>query len=267
MQRFALWQSLHLSHGPARSYGYAWRLPSLAKTLGGVSLTRAELALSLDLFTLGRFAEAVQVLPEGDALPEVVALRHALVLLRDETVPGPVPPGLAYLADCPEAMASFSSSSASEAHGHLMTLCQNWARQRRGESGCLRANHLALARLRHLVPVWAAQGTAIHAESLFWQAPRWAGVWLDEALAQIERYGQHHLKVRMLGLKARALAAAGELRESQRFHELACAWGQRQQARLYMRLFTDTLPQPPVTGGKMAISSPLLISADSATTS
>lgn len=243
-QRFALWQSLHLSDGPARSYGYAWRLPQLAKSLGGERLAHAGLALARDLFTLGRFAEAAQALPDGDALPEIVTLRHTLAWLREENTPLPNSPGLAYLADCPEAVASFSLPAASEAERHLLTLCQNWARQRRGEAGCLHTNHRALARLRQLAPTWAAQGAAIHAESLFWQAPRWADVWLDEALAQIERYGQHHLKVRMLGLKARALAAAGALREAQRFHALACAWGQRQQAHRYVRLFTEASLQP-----------------------
>lgn len=91
-----------------------------------------------------------------------------------------------------------------------------------------------LARLGELHPSLAAQGEAVLAEALYWLAPRWATVWLDHALNQVELFGQHHLKARLLGLKASALDGAGALGEGARIRKQARALAERQGARLYL---------------------------------
>jgi hypothetical protein len=102
------------------------------------------------------------------------------------------------------------------------------------------ASHQALARLRLLHPTLAAQAAAVLAETIYCMGPRWAPVWLDHALDQVDLFSQHHLKARLLGLKARALEAAGELGEGARFRKQAKALAERQGARLYLGLFIDT---------------------------
>jgi hypothetical protein len=97
-----------------------------------------------------------------------------------------------------------------------------------------RPAHAALALLRGIAPVDAARAQALHAEAAFHVSPAWALTWLDEALEQIERHGQHHLKARLLELKARALEANGLLGASSRFLELARETARRQGAWRYL---------------------------------
>jgi hypothetical protein len=114
-----------------------------------------------------------------------------------------------------------------------------WAAACRGMPVPPDQSQRSLDTLRKLHPALGAQAEAIHAETRYCQGPRWAVVWLDHALDQVDLFSQHHLKARLLGLKARALEAAGELGEGARFRKLARALAERQGARLYLRLFID----------------------------
>ncbi|MBK9325929.1 MAG: hypothetical protein IPN00_06190 [Hydrogenophilales bacterium] len=110
----------------------------------------------------------------------------------------------------------------------------HWARARLGRDDDPAPAHAALALLRGIAPVDAARAQALHAEAAFHVSPAWALTWLDEALEQIERHGQHHLKARLLELKARALEANGLLGASSRFLELARETARRQGAWRYL---------------------------------
>jgi hypothetical protein len=114
----------------------------------------------------------------------------------------------------------------------------HWARARLGREDDPALDpapaHAALALLRGIAPVEAARAQALHAEAAFHASPAWALTWLDEALEQIERHGQHHLKARLLELKARALEANGLLGASSRFLELARETARRQGAWRYL---------------------------------
>lgn len=246
-QRFSLWAQLHQQQGPGRSYPYAWRLPELARTLGRIPLRQARFALALDLYTLGRFDESLAALPEAGEMDAATMLRRRLHLLLGHGEPGEEGAGmplrehayLAYLRDLPVAWSSPGHEDINEADRHWLTVLVTWSRARRGEPVSLAAGHRALARLRSLVPSLAAQAEAVHGEAVYWLGPRWAPVWLDHALDQVELFGQHHLKARLLGLKASALEAAGELGEGARFRKLAQALAARQGARFYLRRFIE----------------------------
>lgn len=251
-ERLATWVHLHRLHGPGRSYPYAWRLPELARPLGRVPVQRAQQALALDLYTLGRFAEALEALPEpGDGLAEE-GLRQHLNLLLGHTEPGSMQAdGLPvaqkaycdYLLGRPlrglELEAMPNDATATEAERLWSTMLRTWSLALGAHEAPLAASHQALARLRALHPTLAAQAEALFAETVYWLGPRWAPVWLDHALDLVDRFSQHHLKVRLMGLKARALEASGDLGEGARFRKQARALAERQGARLYISLFVD----------------------------
>jgi hypothetical protein len=251
-ERFAIWQQLHRQEGTGRSYPYAWRLPELARPLGRIRLSQARHALALDLYILGRFQEALTALSEageGETEQDQI-LRHRLVRLLDQpagevALEGGLPVAevayLAYLQDRPLDWPAGTPALPGEADQRWWDVLRTWSLARLGEAPSLAASHRALARLRRLYPVLGAQAEAVHAETVFLLGPRWAVVWLDLALDQVERYSQHHLKARLLGLKARALEAAGELGEGGRFRKQARALAERQGARLYQRLFIEPL--------------------------
>ena len=247
-QRFTSWEILHHQQGPGRSYPYAWRLPELARPLGRTHRIQAHFALALDLYTLGRFEEALAALPEADDWEETTVLRRRLHLLLGHREPGEdevgIPLGeqayLAYLQDLPEAWKAPDLSDMGEVDRPWLTVLRIWSLARQGQPVSLTASHLALARLRGLAPTLAAQAEAVHAEAAYWLGPRWAPVWLDHALDQVELFSQHHLKPRLLGLKARALEASGKLREGARFRKLAQTLAKRQGALLHQRLFIDS---------------------------
>ncbi len=242
-ERFAAWEDLHRQAGAGRSYPYAWRLPELARPLGRAPLERARHALALDLYALGRFEEARAALPETADF-----LRRRLCVLMDQPPPdggegGGMPTAeeryLAYLRDTPRHGPATESSDMEEVERLWATVLRTWSLARGGLGVSLQDSHRALARLRGLHPSLAAQAEAVFAETVYCLGPRWAPVWLDHALDQVDRFSQHHLKARLLGLKARALEAAGELGEGTRFRKQARALVERQGARLYLRLFID----------------------------
>lgn len=242
-QRLRTWEALHRQAGAGRSYPYAWRLPELARPLGPHCLHRAENALALDLYTLGRFREALAALSPANVSPGARALRRRACLLLGEPATAAETPEesacLAYLADRPESWRAGLHPAAQEADRLWGIVLESWVAARRGQASSPAKGHRVLAGLRARDPARAAQAEAVLAEALFHQGPRWAVVWLDHALAQAELFSQHHLKVRLLGLKAQSLEAAGALGEGNRFRKLARDLAERQEAELYRRLFID----------------------------
>lgn len=247
-ERHTLWEQLHRLHGPGRSYPYAWRLPELARPLGHLPLRQAQHALALDLYTLGRFEESLTALPppQDGVLGESLRLRLNLLLghtdpdsMRAEGLPITQREYCAYLLGLPLRETGLGAvphdETAPEAERLWSTVLHAWSLARQGRDIDLSASHRALARLRGLHPSLAAQAQAVFAETVHWLGPRWAPVWLDHALDQVDLYSQHHLKARLMGLKAQALDAAGAQGEGARFRKQAVALAQRQGARLYLR--------------------------------
>lgn len=116
-----------------------------------------------------------------------------------------------------------------------------WLQASRGEGFAPAAAQAALAYLRGLAPATAAGAEALLAEAAFQHAPRWSLVWLDAAFDACERFGQHHCQARLLVCKSEALQANGELREAERFAELARALAERQgDLRVLARLDPPT---------------------------
>jgi len=257
-QRYAVWAGLRAREGAARAYPHAWRLPELARQHGRAAQASANLALGLTLYELGRFAEARAALPAPDddcdldtlamhaacacqlasddacpelcadprllaATPAALAARSWLCFLRDDAVA--VPPLC-------HAWQSLDAGSARD----WPVIWRHWAERRQGLGGDEPAAHTALARLRRHAPAAAVLAVAAHAEAAFHRGAAWSQVWLNEALAQCECYGQHHLKARLLWLKARALGADGQLADADRFAKLAHTLARRQGAALQERL-------------------------------
>lgn len=249
VERYATWMHLHRLHGPGRSYSYAWRLPELARPLGRVPLQRAQHALALDLYALGRFAEALAALPEtadDGCVSEILRHRLNLILGHEELelasarkIPKAETHYCAYLLSRPLDEPGSEAMPQDETESLWSSMLHTWSLALRGHAVSLAASHQALARLRMLHPTLAAQAEALFAETVYWLGPRWAPVWLDHALDLVDRFSQHHLKARLMGLKARALEAAGELGEGARFRKQARALAERQGAQLYLRLFID----------------------------
>lgn len=249
--RHARWAELLARQGPARAYPYAWRLPKLARGEGPQAMARAALALGRTLYGLGRFPEALHNLaraPEvGDAglTAAIDDLRRRCLWLTGEAVQPP-PAGAGnwlqrayfhYLSDRPlppaEAACTIErTGGAGQAWSALLT---HWSRLRAGLPSPAAPPHAALAGLRRQAPAEAAEAAAVYAEAAFHAAPGWSLVWLEEALAEGERYGQHLLKARLLYRKACALEAAGALREAARFLALARELAARQGAWRWQR--------------------------------
>lgn len=266
---------LHTRYGAVRSFPYSWRLPDLARDEGRLAGLRARVALGSTLYAMGRFGEALANLPEPATPPEaneaglvadILDLRARCLWLRDDA---PAALSLAeaawsmesrvlrrlqarvsflYLADDPAAALAMGAdyreaalAVASKTDQAWAALFLHWAHARLGRDDDANGDvdpapaHAALALLRSIVPADAAQGEALFAEAAFQQSPAWSLVWLDEALVLGERFGQHHLKARLLALKARALDANGLLGESSRFLKLARETASRQGAWRYLR--------------------------------
>ncbi len=258
-RRYALWAELHARFGSARSYPYAWRMPDLARDEGPKARFRAALALAQTLYAMGRFDEALAALPgsdrPGDAglTAQSRCLRAHCFWLRGDTGTalaeaerGAYPDRLAllqsqavfrYLMDDSASPRFAEYLQAAEAgggeHAAWAGLLADWASPENGV-GVSRI-HAALAWLRIHRPAKAAEGEAIHAEARFRRTPAEALVWLDHALEQCEKFGQHHLKARLLRRKSLALEASGQLGEAGRFLELARETAQRQGAWRYLR--------------------------------
>lgn len=260
---------LHTRFGPIRSYPYSWRLPDLARDEGRHARLRARLALGSTLYAMGRFGEALANLPEPEIPPEadeagwvadLLDLRARCLWLQDQPTAAlslaeaawSIEPralrrlqarvSFLYLADDPEAALAMGAdyreaarAVASKPDQAWAALFLHWAHARLGQENDPAPAHDALAMLRSIVPADAAQGEALFAEAVFREAPAWSLAWLDEALALGERFGQHHLKARLLALKVRALEANGLLGESSRFLKLARETAQRQGAWRYLR--------------------------------
>lgn len=265
-RRYATWADLHARFGPARSYSYAWRLPELARDQGALARFRAALALAATLYEMGRFGEALDNLPDGEnvqvgaAVAESLDLRARCLWLRDETDTARSlaesawrahPDRLAglgmrahflFLADAPESALPLCRAyrDEAEAAGSAIGLAwsdllNHWAQCRLGVVSDPAPAHAALALLRAAAPAASARGEALHAEAEFHQSSAASLVWLDHALDQAESFGQHHLKARLLALKARALDASGLLGEAARFLKLARETANRQGAWRYLR--------------------------------
>lgn len=264
--RHALWADLHARFGPARSYPYAWRLPELARDQGVQARFRAALALAETLYEMGRFSDALENVPDGETglatglVAESLDLRARCLWLRDETSAAlnlaesawrVHPDALAglgirarflFLADAPESALPLCRAyrEEAEATGSVVDLAwsallNHWARCRIGEASDPASAHATLARLRVLVPAASARGEALFAEAEFHQSKAASLVWLDHALDQVESFAQHHLKARLLALKAQALDASGLLGEAARFKKLARETAIRQSAWRYAR--------------------------------
>ncbi len=263
--RLGAWWSAHLRSGPARSYPIAWRLPDLARHVGAEASARARHALALTLYTLGRFEEAKNTLVgphDANLDPAASSPATQFLMARCLCVQGQVTTGSALAMSAldqapadPIALLEttylrflLDDASATLAlcrrHGEIarsapdgtrwVSLLDYWARARLALPTPGGPAHAAMAGLSTSMPALAALAQAIHAEAMFHQAPAWGQVWLDLALEACERLGQHHCKTRLLVLKSRALEAAGQLREADRFHQLAHALARRQGAWLYL---------------------------------
>jgi hypothetical protein len=255
--RHAAWAALHARFGPARSFPYAWRLPELARREGALAEARAALALGRTLYAMGRFAEITDPKPLVAALaqadPGLLAalddLRRRCAWLRGEELPDQITPiapeqrsdraYFLYLRDEPAPLGALAedlvTGPASVAEQCWAAILAHWARTRLGQHAAPAAAHSALAMLRRQAPAEAAHAAGVMAEAAFHLGPAWSLVWLDDALEQAERFGQHHLKARLLHFKARALEAAGCLGESGRFLKLARETAERQGAWRYLR--------------------------------
>jgi hypothetical protein len=220
-------------------------------------MASARHALGLTLYTMGRFDEARAVLAEttDPSIPELGVLarclciqgdrRGGLALLNAARARAPQDPALpreyAYLYflldDAAKALAwSERCGRMAPEQIHWVRLIDYWAGSRLGRRIDNRHEsriHGVLSALEAEAPGRAAEAWALYGEARFHQGPVWSIGWLDLALDQCERYGQHHLKTRLLVRKARALAAAGKLGEASRFGKLAQEWFQRQGAWLY----------------------------------
>ncbi len=252
-RRYALWADLDARFGSARSYPYAWRLPELARQADATARRQAALALARTLYAMGRFADALAALPDADGQtdPAVLETRaHCLWLLGEDDAARADAARIAYpdRRDTLRARATFAylADDGADATPPVWAYCAAAGRQGRHAAwAALLAcwlqpghdparPHAALAWLRQHQPARAAEGEALFAEARLRQAPADALVWLEHALDQVEKYGQHHLKARLLFQKAAALEAAGQLGVAAKFQSLARETAKRQGAWRYL---------------------------------
>ncbi len=265
-RRHAIWAELHARFGSARAYPYAWRLPELARDEGPSARFRAALALAQTLYAMGRFGEAQAALPKDEAHADACLSAEALQLhacchaLQDETDEALALAEMAqttwpnrlealhaqiqflFLIDVREAGYAVGQKylqaarlGDTEEHGAWAVLMAQWSQSTPpGRVDPVKA-HTALSWLRAHAPVKAAIGEAIHAETCFRHTPAEALVWLEHALDLADKFGQHHLKARLLHLKSRSLDAAGRLAEAGRFLDLARDTARHQGAWRYLR--------------------------------
>ncbi len=237
----AEWANLLARQGSARAYPYAWRLPELARRLDTDARAKAGAALAETLYRMGRFDEAVACLDAHPPAARLAGLRQRCLCLLDHDATGqpasasdPIDNAyLAFLNDDATACLAALPTVAADAPDWPVVLA-DWARRRLGLSADAGRAHRALRDLRARAPVDAAHAAAIHAEAAFHDGPAWSIAWLDDALEQCEHLGEHHIKARLLRLKADAHAAAGQLADSVRFERLALDLARRQGARLYL---------------------------------
>lgn len=252
-RRYAQWAELHARFGSARSYPYAWRLPDLARQADTLARHRAALALARTLYAMGRFGEARAALPDqaGETAPAAHELRLRCLWLLGESgadlehacridYPDPLDTlraraDFAHLMNDPAragpVIRAYAKAAGShDENGAWAALLMDWLEPGRAAS----PSHAALAWLCAHRPARGAEGEALHAEARYRQAPAHALAWLDHALDQVELYGQHHLKVRLLHRKALALEAGGHLGVAARFLTLARETAQRQGAWRYL---------------------------------
>ncbi len=246
-RRHARWAELQRDFGPIRSFPYAWRLPDLARRAGGGARFRAALALAETLIAMGRHGEALAALPGDDephpaglaaplrfcracclAWSDVEEEAHACLEAAVRSWTRPID-GLAararfaFLANSPDPQAGLAYLQAALdlqeaphlAHARLLA---DWAQPGTVAPGEL---HQSLAWLRRHAPAKAAEAETCYAEARLRQTPAEALVWLDLALEQVERFGVHGLKPRLLYRKSQSLEAGGQLRDASRFLELA----------------------------------------------
>ena len=205
-------------------------LPDLAKGAGEVARHQAAWAVGSTLFWRGRFADALKWLPDS---PEGKVYRGWTLALLGEPEAAlalPVNAALHYFLDQPVACLGCLEAAADALAAAQRELLRYWARSRLGQAADAAAAQRALAVLRRLAPCDEARGMAAYALAIFHQNPGYALPHLDHALDLFARFGLHHLEARLLEHKARALAAAGLLRDAGRFEQVAAEAKRRQVA-------------------------------------
>lgn len=190
---------------------------------------QAEWAVGSTLFWMGRFAAARARLPAWPEAERYLAWALALSGEAEAAVALSRDAMLYFFLDQPAACLAWAATPAEPLEAAHTRLLSHWAHSRQGEATDAAAAQAALASLRRLSPCDEARGLAIHALAAFAQHPVYALPHLDHALDQCARFGLHHLDARLLGAKANALAAAGFLRDADRF-EQAAREAERRQA-------------------------------------
>lgn len=202
---------------------------------------RAGLALSLDLYALGRFAEALEAAQACPPAPPedaedltlsragIHAICHAITQMPREaaTLPAWDRAHRAWQLGGPDearaACADFPDTPLASAWAGLF---RAWS----GDAFDAAVGMRQQQRIARESPRAGAEAQALLASARHRHGGGWALPWLDEALEDLERFGLHGYKVRLLGLKADALLARGELRDAARFHALALELARRQGA-------------------------------------
>lgn len=221
----------------------------------------AALALAQTLYIMGRFQAALAAVPDANApvagawriqartlrawslwlLDDTDAAQAAWQAMNDADAPvaARVRAECLYLTEAaesnPQTMADYQRGVEGQAGAHAAwaRVLADWWHPARGPA--LSRLHGALGWLQRHAPAGSARAAAVFAEARFREAPAHALVWLDAALDQVERYGQHDLKARLLHKKVLALEAAGQLAEAGRFLTVARETAQRQGAWRYLR--------------------------------
>ena len=200
---------------------------------------------------MGRFGEALPALPEAMLEPAALEIQARCLWLRGEddgardrlgriAYPDPLDTlraraEFAQLEGDPAQAAApirayDAAAGRADEHAAWAALLAYWL----DSGGAPARPHRALAWLRAHRPARAAEGAALFAEAHLGPAPAAALVWLDQALDQVARFGQHHLQARLLHAKAQALDAAGDLAVASKFQTLARETAQRQEAWRYL---------------------------------
>ncbi len=204
------------------------KLFELARRVDESARHQAAWAVGSTLFWRGHLADARAWLPASAEGQRTLGWTLALLGEREAALALPRDAMLHFYLDAPEACLAALTATADPLESARSELLRYWALTLMGEQPDEAATQAALARLRHLSPCDEARGMAIYAVAAFHRQPRYALPHLDHALDLFARFGLHYLEARLLGLKARALDAAGLLGEGARFQRAATEAGRRQ---------------------------------------
>lgn len=201
------------------------KLPGLAQGVDTAARRQAAWAVGSTLFWRGRFTDARKWLPPSPELGWTLALQGEVTA----ALALPENPLLHFFLDDPEACARCLSPADDPLEAARQVLLRYWVQSREGAPLQEAAAQAALVCLRKRSPCDEGRGMAIYATARFQQHPAYALPHLDHALELFARFGLHHLEARLLDLKARALAASGQLGEAGRF-EVAAQEAVRRQS-------------------------------------